>query len=130
MDEVNLMILIFVIWMSLSFCLILVFFRLWAKARQQASAQRSSNQSLSTKYGQMTEQFMPFIDSYPWNPENFHFLGSPIDGIQFEQDEVIFVEFKTGSSKLTGRQRQIRNLIERGQVTFQEFRINWPPNIS
>ena len=48
----------------------------------------------------MTEQFMPFVHNYPWDPGRFRFIGSPIDGIQFEEDRVIIVEFKTGSSTL------------------------------
>ena len=85
--------------------------------------QRSSTQSMSTRYGKMTEQFMPFIPNYPWNPGDFRFIGSPIDGIQFEDGQVIFVEFKVGNSKLTQRQRHIRDLIQTGQVEFKEFRL-------
>jgi predicted Holliday junction resolvase-like endonuclease len=72
----------------------------------------------------MTEQFMPFVPDYPWDPQRFRFIGSPIDGVQFEDDKVIIVEFKTGSSKLSERQRHIRDLIRDGRVEFEEFRID------
>ena len=72
----------------------------------------------------MTEQFMPFVSSYPWDPGRFRFIGSPIDGIQFEEDRVIVVEFKTGSSTLTSRQRRIRDQIKEGRVEFQEIRLD------
>ncbi len=84
---------------------------------------RSSNQSLSTRYGQVAEQFLPFTENYPYNPGNFRFIGSPVDGIQFEDDRVVIMEFKTGKSKLTGRQRQIRDLVEAGKVEFHEIRV-------
>ena len=71
----------------------------------------------------MSEQFMPFMADYPWDPERFRFIGSPIDGIQFEDDRVIFVEFKIGTSKLTARQRLIRDLIRDGRVEFEEVRL-------
>ena len=101
-----------------------LFFALWRRTRSDLRIVRSSRQSLSTKYGQMTEQFMPFVSSYPWDPGRFRFIGSPIDGIQFEEDRVIVVEFKTGSSTLTSRQRRIRDQIKEGRVEFQEIRLD------
>ena len=84
---------------------------------------RFSNRSLSSKYGKMTEQFMPFIPEYPWDPQRFRFIGSPIDGVQFEDDRVIFVEFKTAGSKLSARQRAVRDQVRDGRVEFQELRL-------
>ena len=80
-------------------------------------------QSLSTKYGKMTEQFMPFLESYPYNEQNFRFIGTPIDGVQFENDKIVFIEFKTGDSRLSLRQREIRDLVNKGKIEFREFRI-------
>ena len=100
-----------------------LFYRLWRRAVSDLRGARSSSQSLSTKYGKMTEQFMPFVPNYPWDPERFRFIGSPIDGIQFEEDRVIIVEFKIGSSRLTATQRQIRDQIRDGRVEFQQIRL-------
>ena len=97
---------------------------LWKRALSDLRTARSNSQSLSTKYGQMTEQFMPFVRSYPWDPERFRFIGSPVDGVQFEEDRVIIVEFKTGSSTLTARQRRIRDQIREGRVEFEEIRLD------
>jgi predicted Holliday junction resolvase-like endonuclease len=66
---------------------------------------------------------MPFISNYPWDPQDFRFIGSPIDGIQFENDKIILVEFKTASSTFSKRQRVIRDQVERGLVEFKEFRL-------
>ena len=71
----------------------------------------------------MTEQFMPFLEQYPYNENNFRFIGTPIDGIQFEDDKIIFVEFKTADSRLTVKQKEIRDLINKGKIEFKEFRI-------
>jgi len=86
--------------------------------------ERFRTRSISTKYGKLTEQFLPLVDSYPWDPSTFRFMGSPIDGIQFENDKVIFVEFKAGDSKLSRNQRHIRDLINSGKVTFEVIRIS------
>ncbi|MBU0530379.1 MAG: Holliday junction resolvase-like protein [Candidatus Aenigmatarchaeota archaeon] len=83
----------------------------------------SSKQSLATKYGKMSEQFMPFMKDYPYNPENFRFLGTPVDGVQFEDDKVVFVEFKTSGSKLSEKQKNIREMIKKKNVDWDEVRI-------
>ena len=80
--------------------------------------------SQSSKYGKMTEQFLPFLDVFPWDANNFRFLGSPIDGVQFEDDEIIFVEFKSSRSSLSIRQKDIKKLIEGNKVSFEEIRID------
>ena len=72
----------------------------------------------------MTEQFLPFLESYPYNEQNFRFIGSPIDGVQFEGDKIIFIEFKAGESGLTARQKEIRDIINKGKIEFKEFRIS------
>ena len=100
-----------------------LFYQLWRRAVSDLKNARSSSQSLSTKYGKMTEQFMPFVPNYPWDPGRFRFIGSPIDGIQFEEDRLIIVEFKIGSSSLTATQRQIRDQIRDGRVEFQQIRL-------
>ena len=86
----------------------------------------SDKMSLSTKYGQISEEFFPLEQSYPYNSKNFKFLGNPIDGIQFNEDKIILIEFKTNSSKLSTKQRHIRNLINNKQVEFEliEAKIN------
>lgn len=104
---------------ALIFALCFVVYRQHIKVREL----ESKSKSLSVKYGKMTEQFFPFLEKYPYDKENFRFLGNPIDGIQFEDDEIIFVEFKTGSSRLSSRQKKISKIIESGKVKFKEFRV-------
>ncbi|MFC1651653.1 Holliday junction resolvase-like protein [Patescibacteria group bacterium] len=93
------------------------------KLKEKNNELISRKQSLSTKYGKMSEQFMPFIEDYPYNSERFRFMGDPIDGVQFEDDKVIFMEFKTSNSRMSRRQREIRDMIKKGRVKFEEFRI-------
>ena len=85
--------------------------------------ERFRKRSLSSKYGKLTEQFLPLVDRFPWDPSNFRFLGTPIDGVQFEDDRVILVEFKTGNSQLSKRQRHIRDLVDDGKVDFEVIRV-------
>ncbi len=92
--------------------------------REKLSGLVSSKQSLSTKYGRMSEQFMPFLKDYPHESQDFRFIGTPVDGIQFNKDGIVFVEFKTSGSKLTERQKEIKDLVRKGNVEFLEFRMD------
>ena len=98
---------------------VLVALQLYKRLKQE----RFRSRSQSTKYGKLTEQFLPLTESYPWNPGSFRFLGSPIDGVQFEDDRIILVEFKAGNGQLSKLQRQIRNLVEAGRVDFEVIRL-------
>ena len=80
-------------------------------------------QSLSTTYGRITEQWFPLMDAYPYDPQNFRFLGSPVDGVQFEDDRIVFVEFKTNRSRLSDKQKNLKALIEGGYVYWEEIRF-------
>ena len=84
---------------------------------------RFRKRSQSSKYGKLTEQFLPLVDSFPWDPGNFRFLGTPIDGVQFEDDRIILVEFKAANSQLSPLQRHIRDLVGDGKVDFEVIRI-------
>ena len=101
----------------------LLLFLLWRRATGRLIDIAFRKNSLSSRYGKMTEQFMPFLKNYPYLPENFRFLGTPIDGIQFEDDKIVFVEFKTADSKLSSRQRQIAEQVFQKRVEFKEFKI-------
>jgi predicted Holliday junction resolvase-like endonuclease len=88
----------------------------------KVSKEITRNRSQSTRYGQITEQFLPLMQSYPWDPKQFRFLGTPVDGVQFEPDRVLFIEFKAAGSKLSKRQREIRDMVHQGKVGFEEIR--------
>jgi len=80
--------------------------------------------SQSVKYGQLTEQWIPFARQFPFNPQEFRFIGKPIDGLAFEDDKVVFVEFKTNKSGLSEVQRKVKRLIEEKKVEWFELRID------
>lgn len=103
--------------------LVIFFFFLWRKAANHRDTLAFQKSSLSSKYGKMSEQFMPFLKDYPYDSQNFRFLGSPVDGVQFCEDKIVFVEFKTATSRLSDRQRQIAELIWNKKVSFEEHRL-------
>ena len=79
--------------------------------------------SSEVRLGKIGENLAPFVESWPWNPKDFRFLGNPVDGIQFNDDEIIFIEIKTGSARLSRSQKNFRDLVRKGKVSFVTFKI-------
>jgi predicted Holliday junction resolvase-like endonuclease len=83
----------------------------------------SQKKSSEVRLGRIGEQMSPFFESWPFDPNGFRFLGNPIDGIQFTDDAVIFIEIKTGKARLTDSQKTVKRLVKEGKVCFATFRI-------
>jgi predicted Holliday junction resolvase-like endonuclease len=81
-----------------------------------------SHRSQKVKHGKSFEQLFPFMNSYPYNHSNFRFIGSPIDGLSFEEDAIVFLEFKTGKSRLSNKQKKIKKMIKSKKVKWKEIR--------
>ena len=84
---------------------------------------KKQKKSMAVLYGKITEQFAPFMKQYPYNAKKFRFIGSPIDGVQFEDDKIIFVEFKSAGGKLNEEQKKIKKLVEDKKVEWVTFEI-------
>ncbi len=84
----------------------------------------SQKKSSEVKLGLMAENFMPFIRDYPYDHKKFRFLANPVDGLQVTDDAVIFIEFKTGAARLSKSQKAIKDMVSKGSVRFETFRVN------
>jgi len=58
---------------------------------------------------------------YPYNSDNFRFVGDPIDGIQIEENVILFVRFKKDKTPRTKEQDHIKTLLENRNVAWFEF---------
>ncbi len=118
---------IFVIGLLFGFLLgiLLIYRNVAVPLKKEKKEVEERKRSLSTLYGKITEQFAPFMERYPYNPKNFRFIGSPVDGIQFEDDKIIFVEFKAAGSKLSQKEKRIKELVENKNVEWFKFEIKW-----
>ena len=91
--------------------------------------------SKRTLLGKLWEQVSPYLPKFPFKPSDMKFLGSPIDFIIFdgasENDikQVIFLEVKSGDSKLSTQERKLKEAIQNGRVTWKLFNIEKPENI-
>ena len=94
------------------------------RAKENEETQKSLTKSQRTKHGQMWEQLIPFSKDFPYDPQEFTFMGSPIDGIQFENNKIVLIEFKPGKANMTKRQRHIKKLVDKGKVEFNLIRVS------
>lgn len=94
--------------------------------KEQDKYDRLLGQKKSTevRIGQISEQIAPFLHAWPYKAGHFRFLGSPIDGVSFEDDCVVFVEIKTGKGRLSPSQLRVRKQVREGKVKWVEFRVD------
>lgn len=89
------------------------------------------NRSRAVLGGQFSEQIAPFLPGFPCNPGDVRFVGKPIDFVAFpgsaegtDIEEIYFIEVKSGQSKLSPREKQIKLAVEQGRVKYLEYRIS------
>jgi predicted Holliday junction resolvase-like endonuclease len=107
--------------LGITFLLFLYYKRKADLLADQLSEEKFRGKSLSTVYGQINEQWFPLMEAYPYDSQYFRFLGAPVDGIQFEEDRIIFCEFKTNTSGLSPVQKRIKQIVESKRVYWEEF---------
>lgn len=96
---------------------------------------KSLKRSKEVLRGQSYEQITPYLEEFKYYPGDCHFLGKPIDLVVFDGavrddiQKIVLVEIKTGKSRLSKRQKQIKEVVERGDVEFLEYRIPTEPII-
>jgi predicted Holliday junction resolvase-like endonuclease len=103
----------------------------WSDADLTAARHESVNRSRSVVSGRVQEHIAPICPEFleQFNPKDARFLGTPIDFVVFdgldegEVRQVCFVEVKTGRSKLSSRERHVREAVEAGKVSFQVMRL-------
>ncbi len=79
--------------------------------------------------GRVYEQLVPYLPWFNYNPKEARFLGSPVDLIVFDGLEegnlrsIVFIEVKKGSSKLSERERRVKEAVERCAVRFELVQV-------
>jgi predicted Holliday junction resolvase-like endonuclease len=89
-------------------------------ARKKVLSQKKSGE---VRLGHIAETLAPFLDQFDFDPERCCFLGQPIDYVSFGDDEITFIEVKSGNSQLSQKQRHIRDLVNAKLVSWKEVRI-------
>jgi len=107
----------------------LVAFIVWRARHAGAIRADAVARSLAVTVGKVSEQLVPYLPGFGYNPKDARFLGSPVDFVVFDGLDagalrrVIFLEVKTGAAALSTRERQVRDAIESGRVAWDELRV-------
>jgi predicted Holliday junction resolvase-like endonuclease len=96
-------------------------------ARGRLRAARFQRKSSEVRTGQLVETLAPLLADFPVDPTRPDtatvFLGQPVDYLHFDPDTgVTFIEVKSGDSRLSDRQRRMRELVEAGAVYWATYR--------
>ena len=99
------------------------------KIRQDAV--RGSRNAIT---GEIYEKILPSMPNFPYAPKDMVFVGKWTDYIIFdglsEGDlrEIIFLEIKSGKSRLNANEKMIKNILDQKIVRFAEMRVGAPKN--
>lgn len=98
------------------------------RLRLPALRRETLKKSRSVLHGQVSEHLAPLLPDFPFASSDVRFLGKPVDYIAFpgltqgEPQEIVFLEIKTGSSKLSKRESQLKDIITKKRVRWEEYR--------
>jgi predicted Holliday junction resolvase-like endonuclease len=101
----------------------------WQAEQETAIRRDAIARSSSVVLGKATEHLAPFLATFPYSPRDVRFIGSPVDLVVFdgldagEMSQVVFVEVKSGAGQLSSRQRQVREAVRAGRVSWEEWRL-------
>lgn len=93
-------------------------------------ARASETSASAVNIGLILERIAPSMSNFPFDHNDCRSLFDPIDYVVFEGlsrkgvvERIVFAEIKTGKSKLSTRQGEIRFLIERKRVYWNTYKI-------
>lgn len=72
---------------------------------------------LQAERGRWGEPWAPLLSGYPYDPRRFRFVGSPVEGVQFEDDRIVFVSLGTAPP---AEAEKVRALVAAGRVEFHD----------
>lgn len=96
--------------------------------RRRKLASVSEKLAASVNIGCVLERLAPSMPSFPYNRNDCRSLFEPIDYVIFHGltaagavDRIVFADVKTGSARLSLRQKAIRGLVESGDVEWSTY---------
>ncbi|HPR42503.1 MAG TPA: Holliday junction resolvase-like protein [Candidatus Methanofastidiosa archaeon] len=102
--------------------------REWSK-RIPEIRKDATKRSRAVLTGQFCEQLAPYMPGFAYSPTEARFIGKPIDLIVFEGmdkgciDGLVFIEVKSGNSRLSSIEKELKGAIEEGKVRWEEYRV-------
>lgn len=81
-------------------------------------------------YGEVYEKILPTLPNFPYAPKDMVFIGKGCDYIIFDGlsqwvlREILFLEVKSGKSRLNRNEQTIRRAVEGKSIRYAEYRID------
>lgn len=89
----------------------------------------SIKKSKSVILWEVYEKVLPFLPNFPYSPRDMTFVWKWIDYIIFDGlsngnlKKIVFLEVKSGTSKLNQNEKMIRDVIYKEQIEYKEYKI-------
>ena len=105
--------------------------RIGVEKKIRQDAVRGSRNAIT---GEIYEKILPSMPNFPYAPKDMVFVGKWTDYIIFdglsEGDlrEIIFLEIKSGKSRLNANEKMIKKILDEKVVRFAEMRVGTPKN--
>ncbi len=105
-------------------------FEEWKQKYEEEIRRDAIERSKAVITGKVTEHLIPYLPEFKYNPKDARFIGSPVDLIVFDgldEDDlrkIVFVEVKSGRSKLNKREKLIRDAINQRRVEWKIIQHN------
>ena len=105
--------------------------RIGVEKKIRQDAVRGSRNAIT---GEIYEKILPSMPNFPYAPKDMVFVGKWTDYIIFdglsEGDlrEIIFLEIKSGKSRLNANEKMIKKILDEKIVRFVEMRVGAPKN--
>jgi predicted Holliday junction resolvase-like endonuclease len=84
--------------------------------------------SKSTILGNVYEKIVPILWDFPYHPKDMVFIWKWVDYLilkglsEGELEEIIFLEVKTGTSRLNKNEQKIKSVIRAKKISYIEWR--------
>ena len=101
----------------------------WKVKEEKRIRDDAYKRSRAVGFGKTIEHFVPFMEGFPVKAKDVQFYGNPVDYIGIKNRnsktkcEVHFIEVKSGSSFLMGKQKNIKKAIQEGRVYWHEMSV-------
>ena len=109
------------IWISIASISILIYLSyLLRKEKLKYKKLLSQKKSSEVMTGLIAEQLAPFLKGFPLelSQSDLRWIGNPVDYMYFGEDWIAVVEIKSGKSRLSKKQRNLKELINKGRVKW------------
>ena len=105
--------------------------RIGVEKKIRQDAVRGSRNAIT---GEIYEKILPSMPNFPYAPKDMVFVGKWTDYIIFDGlsdgdlREIIFLEIKSGKSRLNANEKMIKKILDEKIVRFAEMRVGAPKN--